>query len=260
MSMTTVRSTRRTARAEYSTGDLAKSWYRFRRTAGAMARPNAAVAIVEIAPRRDIVADGRLQTADGSWDGGRQTAVCLGMGRMYAELHCHSTFSLLDGAAHPEQLVARAVQLGMPALALTDRDDLGGAVRFSTAAAGRGGGVRFSPAAATGGLKGIIGVELTIELKTEDRGPKTEDATPLVLGPRTSVFGLPSPDRSHIVLLAEDRAGYGNLSTLITRARLDHPRGVPRVTLETLARHAGGLFALTGSPRGWGGRGGPPAA
>src|ERR1035437_1133094 len=198
MSMTTVRSTRRTARAEYSTGDLAKSWYRFRRTAGAMARPNAAVAIVEIAPRRDIVADGRLQTADGSWDGGRQTAVCLGMGRMYAELHCHSTFSLLDGAAHPEQLVARAVQLGMPALALTDRDDLGGAVRFSTAAA-------------TAGLKGIIGVELTIELKTEDRGPKTEDATPLVLGLRSSVFGLPSPDPPHLVLPAHDRAGYGKL-------------------------------------------------
>jgi error-prone DNA polymerase len=157
---------------------------------------------------------------------------------MYAELHCHSTFSLLDGAAHPEQLVTRAVQLGMPALALTDRDDLGGAVRFSTAAA-------------TAGLNAIIGAELTIELKTEDRGPKTEDATPLVLGLRSSVFGLPSPDRSHLVLLAEDRAGYGNLSTLITRARLDHPRGVPRVTLETLARHAGGLFALTGSPRGW---------
>jgi error-prone DNA polymerase len=130
---------------------------------------------------------------------------------MYAELHCHSTFSLLDGAAHPEQLVARAVRLGMPALALTDRDDLGGAVRFSTAAA-------------TAGLNAIIGVELTVE--------------------------MPS-DRSHIVLLAENREGYGNLSTLITRARLDHPRGIPRVTLATLARHTNGLFALTGSPRGW---------
>ena len=69
---------------------------------------------------------------------------------MYAELHCHSTFSLLDGAAHPEQLVARAVQLRMPALALTDRDDLGGAVRFSSAAA-------------TVGLNAIIGVELTVD-------------------------------------------------------------------------------------------------
>jgi error-prone DNA polymerase len=148
---------------------------------------------------------------------------------MYAELHCHSTFSLLDGAAHPEQLVTRAVQLGMPALALTDRDDLGGAVRFATAAV-------------TAGLKGIIGVELTVEFPSAVRLLSSQ--------PPSAVRRLPS-DHSQIVLLAENREGYGNLSTLITRARLDHPRGVPRVTLETLARHTTGLFALTGSPRGW---------
>ena len=128
----------------------------------------------------------------------------------YVELHCHSVFSLLEGAAQPEQLVARAVQLGMRSLALTDQDDLGGAVRFSTAAK-------------TAAIAGIIGAELTVD-----------------------VDGL-----THIVLLAETREGYGNLSTLITRARLDHPRGLPRVTLDTLSRHAKGLFALTGSPRGW---------
>src|SRR5687767_3606019 len=49
----------------------------------------------------------------------------------YVELHCHSVFSLLDGASEPEELVARAVALGMSALALTDHDDLGGAVRFA---------------------------------------------------------------------------------------------------------------------------------
>ncbi len=143
---------------------------------------------------------------------------------MYAELHCHSTFSLLDGAAHPEQLVARAVQLGMPALALTDRDDLGGAVRFSTAAA-------------TAGLNAIIGGELTME----DGGSKIEDDNR-----PSSIFQLPS----HLVLLAETREGYGNLSTLITRARMDHTRGVPRVSMELLAQHASGLFALTGSSKG----------
>jgi len=46
------------------------------------------------------------------------------------ELHCHSNFSLLDGASHPEELVARAKELGMPALAITDHDGLYGAVRF----------------------------------------------------------------------------------------------------------------------------------
>jgi error-prone DNA polymerase len=54
-----------------------------------------------------------------------------------------------------------------------------------------------------------------------------------------------------LVLLAESRQGYAHLSTLITRARMDSPRGHPCVSLDTLARHADGLFALTGCPRGW---------
>ena len=49
----------------------------------------------------------------------------------------------------------------------------------------------------------------------------------------------------------ESREGWGNLCTLITRARLDHPRGEPRVTLEQLAQHTTGLFALSGCARGW---------
>src|SRR5690606_29378397 len=52
----------------------------------------------------------------------------------YVELHCPAGFSLLDGASAPEALLARAASLGMPALALTDHDDLGGAVRFAEAA------------------------------------------------------------------------------------------------------------------------------
>src|SRR5258708_24652550 len=52
----------------------------------------------------------------------------------YVDLYCHSNFSLLDGASHPEDLVKRAVELGMPALALTDHDAVYGAVRFSQAA------------------------------------------------------------------------------------------------------------------------------
>ena len=67
----------------------------------------------------------------------------------YVELHCHSCFSLLDGAALPEVLAARAANLGMPALALTDHDELGGAVRFAQATRDVG-------------IEGIIGAELTI--------------------------------------------------------------------------------------------------
>jgi error-prone DNA polymerase len=48
----------------------------------------------------------------------------------YVELHCHSNFSLLDGASHPEDLVTRAAEMGMPALAIADHDGLYGAVPF----------------------------------------------------------------------------------------------------------------------------------
>ena len=109
----------------------------------------------------------------------------------YVELHCHSVFSLQDGAGEPESLVARAAALGMHALALTDHDDLGGAVRFAQAAK-------------TAGVGGILGVELTVRV----------------------------PARTHLVLLAETREGYGNLCTLVTRARLDTPRGDPSVFIQ----------------------------
>ena len=52
----------------------------------------------------------------------------------YAELHCHSNFSFLDGASHPEELVEEAARLGLEALALTDHGGLYGAVRFARAA------------------------------------------------------------------------------------------------------------------------------
>src|SRR5689334_3739306 len=68
----------------------------------------------------------------------------------YVELHCHSSFSLLDGASSPEELVGRAGDLGMDALALTDHDALYGAVPFVTAARARG-------------IRPILGAELTLE-------------------------------------------------------------------------------------------------
>jgi error-prone DNA polymerase len=155
----------------------------------------------------------------------------------YAELHCHSTFSLLDGASDPERLVERAVALGLSALALTDHDDVGGAVRFSTAAR-------------EAGLAGIHGTELTVDVPLPaglERLARTDHALP---GRVVGEDGVPRL-RTHLVVLAESREGWGNLCSLITRARLDHPRGEPRVTLDQLAAHTGGLLALTGCPRGW---------
>ncbi|MDB4884139.1 MAG: hypothetical protein JWL95_2905, partial [Gemmatimonadetes bacterium] len=135
----------------------------------------------------------------------------------YAELHAHSCFSLLDGAALPEPLVARAKELGLAALAITDHDELGGVVRFATAAR-------------EAELPAIIGAELTVTIEQPSGGESL---------------------LTHLPLLAESRQGYANLSTLVTIARRESARGEPRVTLDQLASHAAGLFALTGCPRGW---------
>ncbi len=69
---------------------------------------------------------------------------------MYAELHLHTNYSFLDGASHPDDLVARAAALGLPALAITDHDGLYGAVRFAVAARERQ-------------IKAIVGTELTLD-------------------------------------------------------------------------------------------------
>ena len=56
------------------------------------------------------------------------------MAAEYVELHCHSAFSFLDGASHPEELVTRAAELGYEALALTDHDGVYGSLEFAHAA------------------------------------------------------------------------------------------------------------------------------
>ena len=56
----------------------------------------------------------------------------------YAELHCHTNFSFLDGASHPEELAAEAARLGLAGLAVTDHDGFYGVVRFALAAADHG--------------------------------------------------------------------------------------------------------------------------
>ncbi|MBC5804774.1 MAG: error-prone DNA polymerase [Candidatus Eremiobacter antarcticus] len=78
------------------------------------------------------------------------------------------------------------------------------------------GAVRFAQAGRDEDIPAIIGAELTLD------------------------------DGSHLVLLAENTSGYANLSQLISRARLDHPRGQPCTSYDLLARHAGGLIALSG--------------
>jgi error-prone DNA polymerase len=125
----------------------------------------------------------------------------------YVELHCHRAFSLGDAATTPESLAARAAHLGYTHLALTDHDDLGGAVRFSRACTDVG-------------LRPLLGSEITLE------------------------------DGSHLTLIVENREGWGNLCSLLSRARMDRPRGEPRTSFDALAERAAGLVALSGCPRG----------
>ncbi len=129
---------------------------------------------------------------------------------MYAELHCHSYFSLLDGVSSPETLVARAAELEMPALALTDHDALYGAVAFWRAAE-------------AAGIKPVFGAEVTV-------------------GEGRTLH--------HLTLLAETDIGYTNLSRLISAARLRSPKGEALATWNDLAQHSAGLLALSGCRQG----------
>ena len=130
----------------------------------------------------------------------------------YAELHAHSDHSLLDGVVSPELLVARAAEMSIPALALTDHDALYGAVRFTLAARDLG-------------VKPILGAELTLG-------------------------DTDSADLYHLTLLVETATGYRNLCRLITLVRKNREKGTARLNKRFLADHAEGLIALSGCRRG----------
>ena len=131
----------------------------------------------------------------------------------YVELHCHSSHSLLDGASRPEELIARAAALNMPALALTDHDAVYAAPRFIRAAREQG-------------VRPILGAELTL----------FDDGRP--------------DDLHHLTLLAENQAGWHNLCYLISRARADAPKGRAALPFSELIGCTTGLIALSGCRRG----------
>jgi error-prone DNA polymerase len=112
----------------------------------------------------------------------------------YAELHCRSNFSFLVGASHPQELVARAAQLGYTAIAITDECSVAGVVRAHEEAKRQ--------AEAGNAIRLIIGSEFTLE-------------------------GQPG---CRLVLLAHNREGYAQLCALISRARLRSEKGCYRAT------------------------------
>ncbi|MFP5377032.1 MAG: PHP domain-containing protein, partial [Acidimicrobiia bacterium] len=166
-------------------------------------------------------------------------------GAPYAELHCHSNFSFLDGASHPEELAEEAARLGLSALALTDHDGMYGVVRFAEAAAAVG-------------IPTVFGAELSLGLpKPQATAPggvgDPASARSPGMGPRAgNRQGVPDPEGDHLVVLARDEEGYARLCRAVSEAQLGGgEKGRPRFSMSALCQAAGGRWlVLTGCRKG----------
>ncbi len=144
-----------------------------------------------------------------------------GRGQAFVHLHVHSAYSLLEGALPIKKLAELAVRDRMPALALTDTNNLFGALEFSETLA-------------KAGVQPIVGIALTVDFADREDRP-----------------GHRAEPRPRLVLLARDEAGYRNLMALTSRAFLEtDPTDGTHVPLAVLAASTGGLTALTGGPMG----------
>ena len=136
----------------------------------------------------------------------------------FVHLHCHTDYSLLDGACDIDQLMKITVEQKMPAVAMTDHGNLFGAVKFYNAAR-------------AAGVHPVIGCEVYVS----QQGHKTRSDT----------------DRyNHLVLLCENQEGYRNLIRLVSTGYLDGFYYKPRIDLDLLAQHSKGLIGMSACLRG----------
>src|SRR5437660_1469542 len=134
----------------------------------------------------------------------------------FVHLHLHTEYSLLDGAVRMKELMKKAAEFKMPAVAITDHGNLFGAIEFYQEAT-------------KAGIKPIIGCEAYVAPGShKDRPGSRRDAA------------------YHFTLLAQDETGYRNLVKLITAAHLDGFHYAPRIDKELLASHSKGLIGLSG--------------
>ena len=144
----------------------------------------------------------------------------------YIELHSASAFSFLEGASGPEEIIERAAELNMPAIALLDRNGIYGAARFHTSA------VRV-------GVAAHIGAEIAVA----DFGPR--------LTPAAWLPAQRTAEPARLPLLCASRTGYQNLCQLITAFKLREPgKGEGSATFGELEQFADGLVCLTGGDEG----------
>lgn len=139
----------------------------------------------------------------------------------FVHLHLHTEYSLLDGAIRTKDLMKRAVEYGMPAVAMTDHGNLFGAVEFYQNAE-------------KAGVKPIIGCEIYV--------------APGSMHDKKASSGKEAA--WHFTLLCETDEGYRNLVKLVSAAHLEGFYYKPRVDKELLAKHSAGLIALSGCLKG----------
>ncbi|MEA4845625.1 MAG: DNA polymerase III subunit alpha [Clostridiaceae bacterium] len=133
----------------------------------------------------------------------------------FVHLHVHTEYSLLDGAGRVEDIVARAKELGMESIAVTDHGVMYGVVEFYKQAKKYG-------------IKPLIGCEVYVAPRTmRDRDPKLDSS------------------QYHLVLLAKNEEGYNNLIKLVSMGFTEGFYYKPRVDMEVLRKHSKGLIALS---------------
>ena len=128
-------------------------------------------------------------------------------------LHVHSQYSMQDGLCDIDELIKKAINFKMKAVALTDHDGLYGAIQFYKKAN-------------NAGIKPIIGCEIKVKNNREIK------------------------KAYHLILLVKDSKGYSNLCQIITHAHLSNPGNVPAVEKNILAKYAKGIIALSGCTSG----------
>lgn len=133
----------------------------------------------------------------------------------FVHLHCHTEYSLLDGAIRLEDLCSKAIEFGMPAAAVTDHGNMFAAAKFFQEAKKQG-------------IKPIIGSEVYVSK-----------------GPHTNVEGEDAKKRYHLVLLAQNLVGYHNLSKIVSEGYLRGFYYKPRVSHEILQKYNEGIIALS---------------
>jgi len=136
----------------------------------------------------------------------------------FIHLRVHTEYSLLEGAIHVKALAGMAAAAGMPAVAVTDTNNLFCALEFSEYAS-------------KAGVQPIIGCQVSLAYTTPEPGKRPEAAAP-------------------VVMLAQSEQGYLNLMKLNSALYLNQGDQLPHVTLDDLAAHGEGLICLTGGPDG----------